>query len=306
MNPLNNNSPFNGPLTPHNFRQNQASTTPINSGAQSTAKSSSTIRYAPLVIAGLALLVLPLTIWQVNTQQDIRQRASERKEIPVASNILARVSGVEITDTDVDLEYTKQQNATSYLATPTSLKSQVLNDLIEQKIIQEEAKKRGITITDNELKYATDVLKDLNSPFAKNPEYIKDLVLRHKLAGLIANTLVLNIAFSNSNTPQTVSFFETIREQAVDEGSLLAAAIPYARQSKDVNIVENVALAQDSYLFTPDASELVFSLEPKELSDIIEDNEKIFIVEVISETLGEYETLEEFLEKEKSTKVQIL
>src|SRR3989344_6483360 len=120
MNPLNNNSPFNGPLTPHNFRQNQTNNAQPEEGVQNEVKSSSPARFAPLVIAGLALLVLPLTIWQINTQQDIRQRASERQQAPVSSTVLAKFDGMNITDTDVDLEYTKQQNATSYLATPRS------------------------------------------------------------------------------------------------------------------------------------------------------------------------------------------
>jgi len=103
-----------------------------------------------------------------------------------------------------------------------------------------------------------------------------------------------------------VSFFETIREQALADDSLVAAATPYSKQSRDLTIIENVGLAQDNYLFTPETSELVFSLEPNDLSEVLEDSTRLFIVEVISETLGEYATLEEFLEQEKSTKVQIL
>ena len=306
MNPLNNNSPFNGPLTPHNFRQNQTNNAQAEEGAQREAKSSSPTRFAPLVIAGLALLVLPLTIWQINTQQDIRQRASERQQTPVNSTVLAKFDGVDITDTDVDLEYTKQQNATSYLATPSSLKKTVLNDLIELKIIQKEAKARGISVSNEELNYAKSILRNLNSPLSQNAEAVRDLVLRHKLAALLANTLVLNVVISNSNTPQAISFFETIREQALADGSLVAAATPYSKQSRDLTIIENVGLAQDNYLFTPETSELVFSLEPNDLSEVLEDSTRLFIVEVISETLGEYATLEEFLEQEKSTKVQIL
>ena len=301
MNPLDNNSPFNGPLTPHNFRQNKSQ----GEEKQTTTRSLRPVRYAPLVIAGLALLVLPLTIWQINTQQDIRQRASEQQAATSTESSLATINGEPITTTDVDLEYTKQQNATAYTVTPSTLKSQILNDVIENKIIQAEAKRLGITVGENDLSYALKILEGLESPFKGNTEVAKDLVLRHKLSGLIANSLIVNAVYSNIDTPQAVSFFETIREQAVENENLIAAATPYATQSRDVNVIENAPLGMDNYLFSPEVSKEIFILKPNEISGVIEDNGKIFIVQVISETLGDYESLGDFLEEKRASDVRI-
>lgn len=306
MNPLDNNSPFNGPLTPHQFRQNQVNTAQIHNEGQTAAKSSSTIRYAPLIIAGLALLVLPLTIWQVNTQQDIRQRAAERREVPVTTNILAKFDGVNITDTDVDLEYTKQQNATAYTVTPTGLKQKILDDVIRKKIIEKEAIVRNITVTEAEIDSKITILNKIDTSLAKNRKMVKDLILEEKVAALVANAKVVNIVFSQNSTPQTESFFEIIRSEAVKQKSLLASAIPYAKQSRDVNIIENTAATSSYFLFTPEAGDSVFELETGELSELIESKDRFLIVEVLSETLGEYADFEDFIQEKKSQQVQIL
>lgn len=301
MNPIDNNSPFNGPLTPHSFRHHS------NQNAQPLPKTKApkAIMYAPIAIAGLALLVLPLTISQINTQQDIRQRASQGQNPPAQTEIVAIVNGENVTLTDVDLEYTRQQGANTYLPVPSALKEEVLNSLIERKIIEMEAEKRGITVSDNEVTATKEIVADFDPILASNTNAITDIIRRHKLAGLLADSRVLNVAYSSTDSAQSLSFMELIREQAENDGNLIAAALPYSRQSNDVSIIENVAFTQDNYLFTPDNTQEVFELETNEISPVISDNGKLFIVELLTETLGEYRSLNDFLEERKS-QVQIL
>lgn len=302
MNPIDRNSPFNGPLTPRQFRQsfNSAPT-----AEQKTTRSlASPIRYAPLAIAGLALLVLPITIWQINTQQDIRQRASEIKQ-EQTQNIVAMYGDERITDSDIDEEYTKQQNATTYMVAPTALREQILNDLIRKKIIEKEAKTRGITASNEDISEKIKILENLDPLLASNREAVKDMALEDKLAAALSDTKIVNIVFSSSSSAGIESFLELIRNEATEKDSLVAAATPYSRQSQDVYIIENVRVARDSYLLPTEISDQVFLLEPSDLSEILPNKDKLFIYEIISQDTGEYRSLEEFI-AEKKSEVKIL
>lgn len=304
MNPLDNNSPFNGPLTPHHFRQKNDS---AKNGPQATTTTKfAPIKYAPIAIAGLALLVLPLTVWQINTQQDIRQRASEGRQTPVVSNVIAKFNGADITDADIDLEYTKQQGATVYTVTPSGLKEDILNDVIRKKIIEKEANARNIAITDTEIENKISILKNIAPTTAGNRELVNDLLLEEKLAALVANAVILNLVISSSNSAQEESFFQLIRNEALEQESLLTVAVPYARQSRNLTVIENTAVTTSHMLLSPEASEIIFSLEVTEISEIIQSNERLIIAEVLSTTLGEYENFEDFINEKKLQEVQIL
>ncbi len=302
MNPIDRNSPFNGPLTPRQFRQSFNS---APAAEQKTTRSlASPIRYAPLAIAGLALLVLPITIWQINTQQDIRQRASEIKQ-EQTQNIVAMYGEERITDSDIDEEYTKQQNATTYMVAPTALREQILNDLIRKKIIEKEAKTRGITASNEDISEKIKILENLDPLLASNREAVKDMALEDKLAAALSDTKIVNIVFSSSSSAGIESFLELIRNEATEKDSLVAAATPYSRQSQDVYIIENVRVARDSYLLPTEISDQVFLLEPLDLSEILPNKDKLFIYEIISQDTGEYRSLEEFI-AEKKSEVKIL
>lgn len=301
MNPIDNNSPFNGPLTPHRFRQKSSE----NTQALPKTRAPKAVMYAPLAIAGLALLVLPLTIWQINTQQDIRQRASENQTPPVSSEIVAIIDGENITTTDLDLEYARQQGANTYLAAPSALKEQLLNDLIERKIIEAEAENRNITVTNAEVEATKKIIVDFDPLLASNTNSVTDIVRRHKVAALLVDSRILNIVFSSSDSAQSLSFMELILDQAEENGSLVETAAPYVNQSRDIKLLQNIAFPRQNYIFTTDNSETVFSLEEEELSPIISNNGKLFIVQVLSETLGEYRTMKDFLD-EKKEQVRIL
>lgn len=302
MNPIDRNSPFNGPLTPRQFRQSFNS---APAAEQKTTRSlASPIRYAPLAIAGLALLVLPITIWQINTQQDIRQRASEIKQ-EQTQNIVAMYGEERITDSDIDEEYTKQQNATTYMVAPTALREQILNDLIRKKIIEKEAKTRGITASNEDISEKIKILENLDPLLASNREAVKDMALEDKLAAALSDTKIVNIVFSSSSSAGIESFLELIRNEATEKDSLVAAATPYSRQSQDVYIIENVRVARDSYLLPTEISDQVFLLEPSDLSEILPNKDKLFIYEIISQDTGEYRSLEEFI-AEKKSEVKIL
>lgn len=301
MNPIDNNSPFNGPLTPHRFRHSNQNTPP----PLPKTKASRAVLYAPIAIAGLALLVLPLTIAQINTQQDIRQRASEGQRPPAQSEIVAIIDGLNITASDVDLEYTRQQGANTYISAPTALREDLLNDLVERLIIEKEADARGITVSNAEVEATKKIVVDFNPNLASNTNAVTDIVRRHKLAALLVDSRILNIVFTSSDSAQEESFLELIRDQAVEDGSLVEAATPYVSQSRDVKLLQSIAFPRENYIFTVDNSQAVFSLDEDEISPIISNDGKLFVVEMLSETLGEYRTINDFL-VEKKSEVRIL
>lgn len=300
MNPLDPNSSFNGPLTPRQYRQNNNGSIPNANGT----KTASTKRFVPLVLAGIALLILPVTIWQINTQQDIRQQASQN--LPTEQKAIAKIGSDLITEEDVDLEYTKQQNSKTFIATPTSLKSQVLDDLIKKKLILAEAGRRNINVSEEEVNARVKLLKSLVDSENVNADIVFDTLLEEKVAAAVSPSTQANVAYSNNNSAPTLSFFETIRSGAVDEESLLTAADPFAKQSNDVMIINNLLIPSNSTLFSASANLDISNLEEGEISEIIEDNNRFFIVEAVEKNSGEYDSFADFLADKRSGSVEIL
>ncbi len=304
MNPLNNNSPFNGPLTPHQFKQNQNPSTPAAPQARAATKSFSAGRYVPLVLGGLALLVLPVTIWQINQQQDIRQQASQ--EVPAEQRPVARVGNEFLTDEDVDLEYTKQQNATTYLATPSSLKERILNDLVDKKLVQLEAKKRNITVTDDEINERINMLQDFDPDRAAiNRGLVKDMLLAEKVALVVAPSANIDMVFSDNTSESTRSFMNTIYELTERDGELATTALPYTSQSREVKLYQDITVPENSIFFTDIGNEFIHELSPNDTSEVFEDKERLYIVELSSKEDGEFTSFEQFLEKTRSENAQI-
>lgn len=304
MNPLNNNSPFNGPLTPHQFRQNQstiATTSPT--GSKTGGKSFPTARYAPLILGGLALLVLPITIWQINQQQDIRQQASQ--VVPSEQRPVARVGNEFLTDEDVDLEYTKQQNATTYLATPSSLKNQILDDLINKKLIEIEARKRNISVTDEEIDEKIKMLQQFDPNSTINRELTSDMLYAEKVAVAVSPSLTVNMIHSNISNEATKSFMDTVRTQALSNENLPIAALPYSNQSNDIELYQNIVTPQNSIFFTNIGNELVSQLDPTDISEVFEDKGRLYIVEIISKKESEFDSFEQFLDTRRSENAQV-
>jgi len=283
MNPIDQNSPFNGPLTPHQFKyKNENNPTEPNS-----KPGTSRVKYAPLIIAGLALLVLPVTIWQINSQQDLRQRASQQEPQPEEQNIIAKYKNKEITESNIDEEYTRQQNATVYTVAPAAIRKNVLNDLITRMIIEDEAKVRSISVSDEEIEAESKILEKLDSQKAQNKNIVKDLILKEKLEAFVSGSRTTNIVFSNNNTTQSESFFTTILDDAKENEDLLAAAKPYAARSSDVNVLEDTTLTLNSHILSSEAAATVFEMEINNISELITIKDRIFIVEVTSEKIGE-------------------
>jgi len=301
MNPLDPNSSFNGPLTPHQYRQNDNSSLIPNANG---AKNASVTRFAPLVLAGIALLILPVTIWQINTQQDIRQQASQN--LPTEQRAIAKIGSVLITEEDVDLEYTKQQNSKTFVATPTSLKSQILDDLIKKKLILAEAGKRNINVSENEVNERIKLLQSFENNNNVNADIVFDTLLEEKVAAAVSPSTQAAVAYSNNNSAPTLSFFETIRSGAIDEKSLLTAADPFAKQSNDVMLVNNLLIPSNSTLFSDSANLDISNLEEGEISEIIEDNDRFFIIEAVEKNSGEYDSFEEFITTKRNESVELL
>lgn len=291
MNPLNQNSPFNGPLTPLKYRQNSTDQTQ----PETMSPKRSYGRYVPIIIGGFALLILPVTIWQLNTQQDIRQRASEPKV--VEQKIVAKIGDVNITQNDIDAEYAKQQNSNVYIATPSNLKSKILNDLIEKKIIESEALIMSLSVSDQEIENTIELYSQLDPNLNINSN-AKEIALRTKLAEAISNTVRVNFGFSNSSTPQTLSFFNTLSETAITDSSLTEIKL-YSQRSNDVNYFENITIPISNNILDTDNTSTVFELSENDISTLLTQDDKFFIVQVIEKSEKEYSTFDEFLNLKK-------
>jgi len=292
MNPLNQNSPFNGPLTPLKYRQNSTDQTQT----ETISPKRSYGRYVPIIIGGFALLILPVTIWQLNSQQDIRQRASEPKV--AEQKIVAKIGDANITQNDIDGEYAKQQNSNVYIATPSNLKNKILNDLIEKKIIESEALKMSLNVSDQEIENTIELYSQLDPNLNVNRQKAKEITLRTKLAEAISNTVRVNFGFSNNSTPQTLSFFNTLSETAINDNNLTEIKL-YSQRSNDINYFENITIPISNNILDADNTNTVFELSENDISTLLTQNDKFFIIHVLEKNEKEFSTFDEYLEQKK-------
>ncbi len=301
MNPLQNNSPFNGPLTPTRFR----ATNPQSQHEEPPAQSSSIskARFVPIILGAIVLLALPVTIWQINSQQDLRQQASNTQ--PLTEQPIARVGNTTITKADIDREYTKQQNATTYTTAPSALQSELLDEVIRKRIITLEAEKRKITVSDQEISNKMDLLETLSRTVTVNRELAKDLVLAEKIAAIVSPSRTAHIVFSNDIEAETRSFFESLKENSL-ESTLSETVNSPIPQSQNLHFLEDIMLTQSNIFLSPLQTEEVFLLEVGDVSNIFENNKRFFLIQIQDATEGEYGTFAEFLNARKAESVKLL
>jgi len=299
MNPLDPNSSFNGPLTPVQYRQNRNDSKEQETNTTTAGRST---RYIPLVLGAIALLVLPITVWQINNQQDVRQRASE--QTPVQKTALVRVGEDFITDADIDLEYTKQQNATAYTTAPTALRDKILNDIIEKRLIAIEAEKRGVTVKSSEIDEKIKESRN-QSKAPLNEQLVSEMLLAEKIASLVAPVIKGNVVYTNIVNTQTESLFETIQSNVNIRNTLVQAATPYLRQN-GIQLLNDKNIAERNTLMSSESSLKLFELDEGAISGVINNGNRLLIVQIISKTEGEYESFDAFIDAQKDKYVELL
>lgn len=300
MNPLDPNSSFNGPLTPARYRQGRTQTSSSSQEAPKIKNSSG--KYVPIVVGALALLILPVTLWQLNNQQTVKQQASQGdilQEKPIA-----KVGDEVITSRDVDEEYAKQQNSTSYLVTPTNLKSQILSDLIEIKIVKNEAKTRSLSVSEDEIDTKIRELKSKSPSLNPGRAYASDLALTEKLAAVISPSALSNLVISKDTSSASQDFMESILKGAKTNG-LLAQAANLGGQA-DLTLLKDAVISEKSLLLTKNTIDSALSLSDDEISSILEDGNRLVLVEIVKKNTSDYISFDEFISKKRAEMVQIL
>lgn len=239
------------------------------------------------VVLGIAL-ILPLTIWLVSQQQDVRQRASERP-----ADAVLKVGNEYITGVDVDLRL-KNLLGSEYEENKydPQLWQEALDSIQEEKIIEFESKKLGISVSQDE------IVENGRSSFelqqAQNT-LLKSRLSSEVVSWRLVNLVSMNVATDSSQTnynqvySRATDVLESIIEGATNGESLLVAATNYSDADTEIN----VRIFMDG-TWPKKVEEAIFNLVTAEMSEIIESDEKLTIFEIIDVNDTEYESFEQW------------
>ncbi|MCL4387290.1 SurA N-terminal domain-containing protein, partial [Patescibacteria group bacterium] len=110
-------------------------------GISSENNSSGRKKIILIVFVFLAIVAIPLTVYIAQKQQEIRQRASTGEP---STNAVAQINGQTINKDELEkakglFSYLKNKNAEDQ-----KVKDEAMNFLIERRLLENEARKRGI------------------------------------------------------------------------------------------------------------------------------------------------------------------
>lgn len=146
----------------------------------------------------LLVIAIPLTLYLISQQQDIRQRASEgttEVPTPVSTSTMATIDGQPISEQDV--KAFADQAYKTVPTDPSELKTS-LNQLIEKKILEKVVTDQNIEITDQDI--TNQLAKDDLSNFSNDPivrENARISVMKRKI----------ELQFTKTRTAYTVGFW---------------------------------------------------------------------------------------------------
>lgn len=146
----------------------------------------------------LLVIAIPLTLYLISQQQDIRQRASEgttEVPTPVSTSTMATLDGQPISEQDV--KAFADQAYKTVPTDPSELKTS-LNQLVEKKILEKVVTDQNIEITDQDI--TNQLAKDDLSNFSNDPivrENARISVMKRKI----------ELQFTKTRTAYTVGFW---------------------------------------------------------------------------------------------------
>lgn len=161
------------------------------------------IKFGYALFALLAIAV-PATVLLLGQQQDIRQRASG-PETAVPQGAIKQVGTSYITTSDVDLRIQQLYGTNSAkFKNDLAVRQKILDQLIREKVIQFEAAKQNITVTDKEI---DDKAREIGfiPPFDRTQLF--NIVLEDKLKTKVISWRLIDylFVFKESTLPTNAS-----------------------------------------------------------------------------------------------------
>lgn len=231
-----------------------------------------------------------------------------------ADKIVAIVNNDVITQKDLDdflrftrLQLSKESNGLEVERKIAAMKGDLLNKLIEDKVILQEAKKSGLRIDENRIKSRIDEIKkryttlaDFQADLAKQGLVEEDLVNRFREQLLMYQIVEFKVKYTIVVNPTEVTDYYTkhIDEFKIEEGrevdSITCGDEPVAKQiasdlrsGEDASkVAEKYSLAADSMNihrggeFNRSIEDAVFGLKDGEVADPIKIGETYYILKL--------------------------
>lgn len=255
-----------------------------------------------LFIALLALSVPP-TLALIRQPQDVRQRASGPENQP---NILISVGQNFITSQDVDLrmqllfgnDYEKIKN-------DPKIRQTTLDEIIKEKILQQEAAKRSIVITEKEVAQKMTELGGNNSPLSNT--LAQNAVMEEKLKDKVVNWKKVDYAAAfeaDEEKTKIITDSLQILKQAINPTTTLKAAYDNLKNTK--NFYNKFRIIEGEQVFGKGGwdetlSVKLFSYKKGDISNIIDANGTYRLAVVLDENITKFDSFDEWYNSIRNT-----
>lgn len=204
------------------------------------------------------LVALPFVLIFVQQQQEIRQRAS----VPaVDPNIVALVGPESVTKADIDAAIRKENptDLTAALAN-SELRKKMLDQLLEEKLVRQQANKDAVTVTSGEISKEKDMfLEELPALSASDPaqlvtEEVSFQVLKEKVQDRVVTWRKIDkfVVNKSPGDPAFVSKFDNAQRSLEAIRTLLqqgnTATQAYASAKAEAGFDTNIQFIQDEII----------------------------------------------------------
>lgn len=240
------------------------------------------------VFVALVALAIPTTLVLLNQAQDLRQSAAPTEEIVKA------VNGEGITAAELDeklRELLGSDYRTSSLAAQT--RQVALEQLTREKIIQQEARKRGISVNENEIE--TSPLKSDN-PLSR--KLIYNQLLEEKIKEKVVSWKLVDyaVAFDENQGVFIKASLEKLQSEA-KKGKSIKEAYDSLKENSDfygkMRIIESEKVFEAGS-WDPIYSEQLFKYKKGDVTNIIEGNASYRIAVLKDENVTRFKNFEEW------------
>lgn len=286
---------------------------------------------------GIILLIIgiPVGVYLTQQNQDIQQHAS------VDASVVATVDNSPITEQDLKTKANEQYNAKAI--TQTTLQDTLENTLTE-KLIESEAKKQHIVLTDDEVTQRAEQLGGSASAQASIVAQARTALLQEKLSKVLTKTReVESVGFwlppDNYGAPLTATEKQTIAAQKTQKNAVLTdIQQKFNANEEALTIAEEIQkkyplfaslIAVNGYVLekTPDHTVLtqpklytyqddfktntflsqIFTMTNGQVKTVITDaNAGGVVVKITNSTNGKYASFDDWLAKNKAARTKII
>ncbi len=246
--------------------------------------------YALLLLLALAV---PSTVLLLGQQQDIRQRASGPENV-VPQGAVKQVGTTYITNSDVDLRLQQLYGTNSAkFKDDIKVRQVILDQLIRERIIQQEAEKRGISVNEKEIEESR-----LKGDAPQTKKIAHNLILEEKLKDKVISWKLVDYAvvFSENQDNSIKASLEKLKSE-VKNGKSIKEAYDNLKSTQGfynkMRIVESEKVYQAG-TWDQIYSDQLFKYNKKETTDIIEGNGSYRIAFIRDENVTQYRSFEDW------------